>query len=297
MNLLLFLLIVGGALGLPTTDTKVFLKAGLLFESVNPSPTLVNPDRMVFHREVPYAPLDYVVKLIKAYKVSADLVCKEILSPTDNPFAYKYFVTPQQTTLMNAETLCRRHYGRLPEIRTESQMEALAKMARQYNLKLVPAGITFDSTSLTFRYHSDNADISPNNILNSVIISDDLSHTKTFAIKDEAIVHRANTNWLVYSNMDTKTTLRLVSLEAIKRNDYILCEKPTRNKAAKSPYMEMLTQECLQDIPVITNFTSQVINEIQSLLGITTPFTHPVHNTNETRGKRDIEQQIQQHFH
>lgn len=255
---------------------KAYLRSGLLYEKHHSDPILVNPTQLTFYRQLNLTLLLQTHELLKQYTKSYIEFCDHIRGTNvanKPPKRSEFYFIPLTNTIDRSRLVCEnKHYnGKLPEIKTYSELLKLRDIANSNNLKAVPAGIYYDNSTRLFRYFSNNEIVSFSlNTFQSIAYHINGSFNEKITMQHNKLHEYANTHKLMYEfNTNQLPILKFYGHATYNTQYNTICQDKTNERpiaADTSLLMKMVSHTCLRDYQGLNATTNLLETEIKDFI-------------------------------
>ena len=166
MSILIFLLSIG-IFGVQAESFKsAEIRGSLLYERDIDKPVIINPNYVVYHRELDLEEIVKAAELTREFTEDYRIFCdnlqnkistdKSKIRSASTDHNDRYIITKGTHWLKNSPEICQSKGGMLPEIRSIADLKDLEKFARSNNITNIHAGVRYDQNQRSHVYLTDN---------------------------------------------------------------------------------------------------------------------------------------------
>ena len=166
MSILIFLLSIGIFGVRAETFKSAEIRGSLLYERDIDKPVIINPNYVVYHRELDLEEIVKAAELTREFTEDYRIFCdnlqnkistdKSKIRSASTDHNDRYIITKGNHWLKNSPEICQSKGGMLPEIRSIADLKDLEKFARSNNITNIHAGVRYDQNQRSHVYLTDN---------------------------------------------------------------------------------------------------------------------------------------------
>ncbi|MGL6003481.1 hypothetical protein [Aeromonas sobria] len=273
-KMLLYIILIFFAPTLANRYKDAEIRGSLLFEKDIDRPVIINPTYAVYHRELDLQEIVKATELTqdftKDYGQFCDNIHKQVISEkhkikaVSHNWEDKFILTTRQVFLADAPAECQAAGGRLPEIRTLSDLQDLEKFSRKYNISYVHYGAQYDSQKRFFAFFSDGQKMD-DHFTTVRYISNSAGALQEGFINSDAMVpiFQASPRTVLYITQ-RGTFLYLLTQYLKNYRSLLVCEKyvEDRVKTMHDNFLLQITAHlCQRDYTLIKGMTDMITRE------------------------------------
>ena len=250
------------------------IRGSLLYERDIDKPVIINPNYVMYHRELDLAEIVKAAELTKEFTNDYRLFCENIQNRlNDDKFKIKsasrdhndrYIITKGHHWLKQAPEICQSKGGMLPEVRSISDLKDLEKFTKSKNITNVYAGVRYDANLKTHVYLSDNKPMTDNFMTVRYMDPETGQLQETFLATATLVPYLTKNPRLSYYFTEHKTWIYIINDKIGNTHDYIICEKYVEdriNTMHDNFLIQITAHLCQRDYANIKGVTDLILKE------------------------------------
>ena len=241
------------------------LRGGILFEQEQDRLVPINPKYSTYHRvinlDLPKKALNTASEYLTEYIEFCGRIANSL---TDKHTKYacpaSFFILTAKKPLTRANALCIDGYNNLlPEIRSQTDWEAMKNSAIDEDINTVVAGIKLDKTDATLKYISTNTPIT--NLFERYKYIDSDNVQQVIPINSSNALHYMHLYpTFVHEPLGDKGTLVAGQAHIMERHSKVICQFATgqQSNKLKTHTLQITSQACKMNIPRLTRLINKL---------------------------------------
>ena len=250
------------------------IRGSLLYERDIDKPVIINPNYVVYHRELNLEEILKAAELTKEFTEDYRIFCENLQNKisTDKSkirtasmdHSDRYLITKGNHWIKQAPEICQSKGAMLPEIKSIADLHDLEKFAKSNNITNVHAGVRYDQAMKSHVYLSDNKRMTDHFTTVRYMDPDTNQMQETFLTTATLIPTLVRYPRLTYYFTSHKTWIYILNDKIGNTYDKIICEKYVEDRVSTMHdnfLLQITAHLCQRDYANIKGVTDLIMKE------------------------------------
>ena len=250
------------------------IRGSLLYERDIDKPVIINPNYVLYHRELDLEEIVKAAELTKEFTEDYRIFCNNLqdristdkakIKTASTDHTDRYIISKGTHWLKQSPEICQSKGGMLPEIRSIADLKDLEKFAKAHNITNVYAGVRYDQNLRSHVYLTDNKKMTDQFQTVRYMDPDTSQLQDTFLSTSTLVPILTKYPRLIYYFTAHKTWLYILNDKIGNTFDKVVCEKYVEDRVSTMHdnfLLQITAHLCQRDYANIKGVTDLIMKE------------------------------------